>query len=317
MNMPESSHAQVGLGGEQPSTDPKVELERLLAEIADLKDRLRKAEKLLFKNYSSLGDSSASEALISSLRNSGLRQIEEELVRANQELARSNLELEQFASNIAHDLRTPLISISGCARLLLEVSGNLIPEERELAGYIEENARLLGRMVQSLLEYARAGQGGAKLTECPMDWVLSSVADRLQAIVEETGARITRDPLPVVFADPMLIGVLLQNLIENAIKYRSERPPEVHISAAPEPGYWKLSVRDNGIGIAAEHYERVFQLFQRLHWNQKQYPGMGVGLATCKRIAERHGGRIWVESKVGEGTTFYFTVPQIPRGEAT
>ena len=130
----------------------------------------------------------------------------------------------------------------------------------------------------------------------------------LEVAIRDNGAEITHDPLPTVVADPSQIIQLLQNLVANAIKYRTTEPPRVHLSAIEERGNWVLSVRDNGIGIDPEHSDKVFVVFQRLH-GRDEYPGVGIGLATCKKIVERHGGRIWFESELGKGSTFYFTIP--------
>jgi light-regulated signal transduction histidine kinase (bacteriophytochrome) len=242
-----------------------------------------------------------------------LTRAEEELRRANEELARSNEELERFAATIAHDLRAPLISISGCARLLLEDAGHLIPDNcREMLGHIEDSAKQLGRLVQALLEYSRAGQQGVRAESCSVGLIKDRVLDCLRTPIQDAKAHITWDTLPVVFADEMLVGVLLQNLIENALKYRSESRPEIHISVREDADGWRFSVRDNGMGIASEHHERIFEPFRRVSPRAPEYAGLGLGLATCKRIVARHGGRIWLESKPGEGSTFHFTLPHGP-----
>lgn len=227
-----------------------------------------------------------------------------------QELARSNADLQQFASIVSHDLRSPLTSLAGCVELLEEqLAGELDPELREITQDIRGSIRHMDRLIKCLLNYSRVGKGGLKTSTCDTAGVLSGVVKGMKAVLEQTGGRVTHDPLPTIRADQTLLSQLFQNLIENAIKYRSEAPPAVHVSAHRAPNEWVFSVRDNGIGIPPRHAERVFQIFQRLHADEARYPGLGAGLAICKKIVEQHKGRIWVESQPGEGATFFFSLP--------
>jgi chemotaxis family two-component system sensor kinase Cph1 len=227
------------------------------------------------------------------------------------ELARSNAELEQFASVVSHDLRAPLTSIGGCAELLGELlEGRLDPETAELLRDVKDSVAHMGRLIRSLLAYSRVGKGGLKLAHCNVEKVLASVVVDLRAAIADTGARITHDPLPLVRADESLLAQLLQNLLENGIKYCGEAAPVIHVSGQSSDRNWSFSIRDNGIGIDPQHFEKIFLIFQRLHSDESRYPGLGVGLATCKKIVERHGGRIWVESAPGAGSVFHFSLPR-------
>jgi light-regulated signal transduction histidine kinase (bacteriophytochrome) len=164
------------------------------------------------------------------------------------------------------------------------------------------------RLINDLLIYSRVGTRGKPFTPVAIQDLLDQVINNLQIAIEESGAVITHDPLPTISVDQTQWIQLLQNLIGNAIKFHSNEPPRVHLSAQLQEHEWVFSVQDNGIGIDAQHYERVFILFQRLHLHE-EYPGTGIGLAVCKKIIERHGGRIWVASEPGRGSTFYFSLP--------
>lgn len=236
------------------------------------------------------------------------KQAEDRLQRTLADLARSNADLEQFAYVISHDLQQPLRTIGGFTHLLNEhLAGRLDTDAQEYMGFIVDGARRMQQLISDLLDYARVGSRGA--TPQPTDAV-AALRDALWSLtpdVEEAGAAITYDALPMVTADATQLTELFQNLIGNAIKYRGAAPPQIHVGVQPAGDCWQFSVRDNGIGIAPEHFERIFVIFQRLH-TPEEYPGTGIGLAVCKRIVARHGGRIWVESAVGQGTTFFFTL---------
>lgn len=235
---------------------------------------------------------------------------EEALAAKARELARSNAEYEQFASVISHDMRSPLLTISGCAQLLREeLKDRLGEEELDYLKTIQDNVNYLGEMIRSLLSYARLGSSGIQVKECDLRAVVHGLLVHIQSMVDEAGATITCDPLPTVRGDEVMLTRLFQNLIENGIKYRRDQPPRIHVGARRDNAEWVFSVSDNGIGIEPRHFDRVFQMFQRLHGDESQYKGSGVGLATCKKIVERHGGRIWLESVPGEGTTFHFALP--------
>ncbi|GMU23766.1 MAG: hypothetical protein AMXMBFR13_38440 [Phycisphaerae bacterium] len=239
------------------------------------------------------------------------KQAEERLTRLNNELSRSNAELEEFASLVAHDLRSPMVSLQGCATLLAEEMGDALSgEAAETLDYISESVNRLSAMIGSLLEYSRVGRGVIRPVPCDTGTVLDDVLDTLSAVCTAAGAEVSYAELPVVHADPSLLARVFQNLIENAIKYCRDEPPRVHVFARDEPEAYVLAVRDNGLGIARMHFERIFAAFHRLHRDEDRYPGLGMGLTTCKKIVEKHGGRIWVESVPGQGATFFFTIPK-------
>ncbi len=186
--------------------------------------------------------------------------------------------------------------------------GRLDKDADEFMGYIVDGATRMQSLIQDLLAYSRVGTRAKpfKLTDCGA--VLERVLGNLVVAIEESGAVVTHDTLPTVMADDLQLNQLFQNLIGNAIKFRGEEPPRVQVSAKRERSDWVFSVRDNGIGIGPQYVERIFTIFQRLH-SKEEYPGTGMGLAICKKILERHGGRIWVESQPGKGSIFYFTIP--------
>jgi signal transduction histidine kinase len=235
-----------------------------------------------------------------------------ELERVSRELARSNAELEVFASAAAHDLRSPLSAISLFAGLLSRRStGQLDPEWAECLLSIRSEVERMSTLIDNLLSCGRAGEGGLHAMACDCESILFAVLRDLGALLNETGGQVTHDALPVVSADPVQMSRVLQNLIENAIKYRGERPPHVHVAARREAEAWVFSVQDNGIGIGAADVERIFGWFERGRTDRAGPEGAGIGLATCKRIIERHGGRIWVESRPGAGSTFRFSLPTV------
>lgn len=236
---------------------------------------------------------------------------EQQLAQKARELARSNAELEQFATVVSHDLCSPLSSLSSCVELLKCQCGACThPEPRETLACMQSSVSHMGRMIRCILEYSRVGRGGIKKAQCDVQVALRRVLDNIRATLDKSGATVTHDPLPVVRADEVLLGQLLQNLIENAIKYRGAAPPRVHIHVNASPGEWIISVQDNGIGIDPAQSEKIFQVFHRLHSDESKYAGLGMGLATCKKIVDRHGGRIWVESQAGQGATFHVALPR-------
>lgn len=242
---------------------------------------------------------------------SARKRAEEALRRANAELARSNADLEQFASIVSHDLRSPMLTISGYVFLLRsELESRLSGEGGEMLRAIQCAIDQMNELLKGLLGYSRVGRGGLTLSDCCVEEVLRVVFTNLTAELQAAEARVTHDPLPVVRADERLLIQLFQNLIANAIKYRGPLPPEAHVSAKRELRQWVFSVADNGIGIAPEHRERIFGMFQRLHADESKYGGTGIGLAICKKIVEQHGGRIWVEENLPRGSVFRFTLPR-------
>jgi len=242
----------------------------------------------------------------------------EELVRQRTaELAHSNEELEQFAYVASHDLQEPLRAVTGYLGLLEpQLAGKLDDGGRRLIAGAVQGAARMHTLITDLLALSRVGTRGQTFAAADLNAVLDQALEGLRASIAETGARITRDPLPTLTVDAGQTVQLFQNLIGNSLKFRSERAPEIHVTAERQPERWVLAVRDNGIGIEPQYYERIFLIFQRLH-TRRLYPGTGIGLAICKKIVERHGGAIWVESQAGQGSTFYFSIPTETSHERT
>jgi PAS domain S-box-containing protein len=237
------------------------------------------------------------------------KRTEEELKRKTEELTRSNHDLEQFAYVASHDLQEPLRMVSSYTQLLEKrYKDKLDQDAKDFIDYAVDGANRMQRLIGDLLSYSRLSTRGQ--TPVPTDscTALGQALVNLGSRIEESQAMVTNDELPTVVVDQTQLVQLFQNLIQNAIKFHGTEPPRVHVSARRSGKDWEFSVRDNGIGIAAEYLPRLFVVFQRLH-TRKEYPGTGIGLALCKRIVERHGGKIWVESDVGKGSTFFFTLP--------
>ena len=238
------------------------------------------------------------------------KRAEEELRKMADELERSNADLQQFAYAASHDLQEPLRSIGGFSKLLEKrYKGKLDGKADEFVGFIIDGVRRMQMLIKDLLEYSRIGTKGEVFGSTHCSAALEQAVYSLRSAVEESGAVITHDLLPVVAADASQMMRLFQNLIGNAIKFRGEKPLRIHVTAEIKGDEWVFSVRDNGIGIDQKNLERIFVIFQRLHAGE-EYPGTGIGLSICKKIVERHGGKIWVESELGKGSIFYFTLPQ-------
>jgi light-regulated signal transduction histidine kinase (bacteriophytochrome) len=240
----------------------------------------------------------------------GRKRAEDELRRSNEALERSNIELQRFAYVASHDLQTPLRSIAGFAQLLQsEYAGRLDPQADDWIRRTVESSKDMQTLVRDLLEYSRVDSQAGTFGPVSMHQIVEGAVALLDATIRETGATVTHGKLPVVTGDRSQLSQLILNLIGNAIKYRSDAPPRVRIAAERREGEWLFSVCDNGIGIEAKHRDRIFEMFRRLH-DQKEIPGSGIGLAVCRRVVHRHGGRIWVESEPGQGSTFFFTIPE-------
>jgi PAS domain S-box-containing protein len=239
------------------------------------------------------------------------KQAEAVLQKTAADLARSNLDLEQFAYVASHDLQEPLRAVGGYVKLLQHrFPEKLDAKAREYVTGAADGAERMQRLIADLLAFSRVGTRGSAFAPTDLNELLRDALNNLQISVKESGAKITSDPLPRLPVDATQIRQLFQNLIGNAIKFHSERAPEIHVGARQEKGRWLFWVRDNGIGIEPQYAGRIFQIFQRLH-TRKQYPGTGIGLAICKKIVERHGGEIRVESEPAHGSTFYFSIPEI------
>lgn len=234
------------------------------------------------------------------------------LARRSQELARSNAELEQLAYIASHDLQEPLRMVASYLQLIeSRYSERLDADGHEFIEYAVDGARRMQALIDDLLRYSRVGTKAKPMQAVECATVIKAAMQALRLAISESGARITWSNLPTIVGDETQLTQLFQNLIGNAIKFRRDAPPEIDIRADAEDGFWRISVRDNGIGIDPEYRDRIFEMFQRLH-GSKVYPGNGIGLTICRKIVERHGGRIWVESTLGQGSTFIFTLSQNP-----
>lgn len=225
------------------------------------------------------------------------------------QLERSNRELQEFAYTASHDLQAPMRRIkSFCDLIKSRYAAKLDSEAAEFIGYLVESAAQMQALIDGLLQYSRAGSSDHSPQTMDMSLVVDEAVKNLQVAIRQSAAKVTRDELPEARCDAMQMVQLFQSLIENAINYRSEQPPEVHISAEVQSDMVRFSVKDNGIGIDPQYHEKIFVIFKRLH-GDAEHPGTGIGLATCKKIVARHSGEIWVESELGAGSAFHFTLP--------
>jgi PAS domain S-box-containing protein len=239
------------------------------------------------------------------------KQAEDQIRRYAEDLKRSNKELEHFAYVASHDLQEPLRTISSFSQLLARrYQGKLDTDADEFIAYIVEGATRMQTLINDLLAFSRIGTRGSSFAPVDGDVILRTAVANLETTINECGAVITHDPLPILTADRTQLTQLFQNLFANAIKFRRvAESPRIHVSAELKDGAWHFGVHDNGIGIDSQFFERIFVIFQRLH-GREEYPGTGIGLAICRKIVERHGGRMWVESEPGAGSTFHFTIPE-------
>jgi light-regulated signal transduction histidine kinase (bacteriophytochrome) len=236
-------------------------------------------------------------------------ELERRVQERTEELSRINEELRQFAYVASHDLQEPLRTVGSYAQLLARrYKGRLEGDADDFINYIVGGVNRMHTLLNDMLAYSRVGQSqGKPLYPANCEAVLQNALMNLEVLIKESHAEIAHNPLPVVMGDEIQLSQVFQNLIGNAIKYRSDEPPRVHISAEEKNGFWVFSCSDNGMGIDPQYHDRIFGIFKRLHG--RELPGTGMGLAICKRIIERHNGRLWVESELGKGSTFRFTIP--------
>nr|MDQ3072594.1 ATP-binding protein [Bacteroidota bacterium] len=233
---------------------------------------------------------------------------EQKLQNKNAELLRSNEELEQFAYVASHDLKEPLRMVSSYTQLLSKKMEDKLDEEgREFVKYAVEGAKRMSALIDDLLEYSRVGRTEIRLEKVNCNNIIKEVLHQLRYKIVACNADIQYGDMPEVNALPSCLVQLFQNLLSNALKFRSEQPPIIRLNAVLEGNEYIFSISDNGIGIEERYFDRIFAIFQRLH-DKNTFEGTGIGLAVCKKIVEVHGGRIWVESKVGKGSTFYFSI---------
>ena len=238
-----------------------------------------------------------------------LRAAKAELEARSAELRRSNADLEQFAYAASHDLKEPLRTVASYAQLLKRrYERKLDPDADEFIGYLVDGATRMQALIEGVLEISSMGSQEHEPARVDSDAVFENTVAALRTTIERSGATVTHDPLPQLVADPVQLGQLFQNLLSNAIVFRRDEPPRVHVSAARKEEFWLFSVRDEGIGLDPRYASKIFNLFSRLN-PREAYPGTGMGLAVCKKVVERHGGRIWVESEPGRGSVFRFTLP--------
>jgi PAS domain S-box-containing protein len=240
---------------------------------------------------------------------------EKELATRARELARSNADLEQFAYVASHDLQEPLRVVASYTQLLARrYKGKLDTDADEFIAFAVDGVNRMKQLIEDLLAYSRVTRKGLAFEPVDAGACYERVLANLEKAVQESGARVTSDVLPTAIASAAQLDQVFQNLIANAIKYRGSLPPEIHVSAKRDEAFWVFAVQDNGLGIEPKYFDRIFQMFQRLH-TRAEYAGTGIGLALCRKIVEHHGGKIWIQSQPGVGSTFFFSLPAIIDGE--
>lgn len=252
--------------------------------------------------------------VISAIRDvTAQKQAEELLETQSKKLGESNAELERYAYVAAHDLQEPLRMVESFTQLLAtRYKGRLDADADEFIGYVVDGAKRMRTLINDLLAYGRLGSRAEPFRPIDSQALLTDALATYKAQIEEMGGVITSSDLPTIAADPSQMRQVFCNLLGNALKFHGADPPRIHVEAKRQGKEWVFSIRDHGIGIEPEYAERIFLIFQRLH-TRTEYPGTGIGLAICKRVVERHGGRIWVESQPGQGSTFFFTLPLAER----
>jgi light-regulated signal transduction histidine kinase (bacteriophytochrome) len=289
----------------------------ILDDVADEKTRLEGTQKAMLNL---LEDFDAEKSKVE-MANAELRREIKERLEADRELrektdalARSNADLEQFAYVASHDLQEPLRMVSSYVQLFEKRYAGQVDEQADkYIRYAVEGAKRMQSLIAGLLEYSRVGRLDEPFGTVDTNAALDQALSNLRSAVEDSRARITRGPLPTITGNADRIAQVFQNLIGNALKFRRpDQPATVHVWAVPQRAEWVFSIEDNGIGIDPQYLERIFAIFQRLH-TRAEYPGTGIGLSICKKVIERHGGRIWVESSAGQGSKFHFTFPRDDR----
>ena len=265
------------------------------------------------RNISVRKQSEEHKAKLENARDELERRVDErtkELAFANRILEQSNMELKQFAYIASHDLQSPLRSISGFVQLLkMEYEGKFDEQGQDWIRRTVQAVEQMQTLIRDLLSYSRVEARSRTLTQIPFLDIVKDALTLLESPIHDSGGQVTWGPLPEIIGDRSQLVQLVQNLIGNGLTYHGDKPPRIHVSAERGGREWIFSVRDNGIGIEPKYHEQIFEIFKRLH-DQKDYPGTGIGLAVCRRVANRHGGRIWVESEPGHGSVFHFTIPE-------
>jgi signal transduction histidine kinase len=294
-------------------------ISRPLARLTAVSRQMAKGEfdlELDIRSHDEIGELARSFQDMASDLRSLYSSLEQKVAERTTELARSNADLEQFAYVASHDLQEPLRTISGFASLLARrYQGKLDAKADEFIRFLTEGAQRMQDLVAALLAYSRLGAKDTPFREVDCGALVAEVLGFLNASINEIGAKIIVDPLPTVVGEKAQLIQLFQNLLGNAIKFRGSQPVRIHISAKQQNGAWEFTLEDNGIGMEQQYTDRIFTIFQRLH-TRDEYEGTGLGLAICKKVVERHGGRIWVDSELGRGSTFHWTIPIHKKGAA-